>query len=244
MGDKHSKSFFGQKAGLIVQSSSKNQPFIFFQCIEKKADQSWEKPSQGEGKKVKMNLEEIIWMLRVLNKNISQWTTYHEFKEEKTKISFNWVDDKNETMWINIGEYKKKIGWSQAELLRLLLSHILKEKIQFATVSTISKPSNFGTEINSNQPISKFAPESLPVSIPFEDNKMRVSEEVVSKEEIKKVVGEIKGSTEKALLINFSNGNEVWIPKSTIKSTFEEDNREHQSFLISSWVLQKNKIEI
>ena len=183
-------------------------------------------------------------MLRVLNKKIPKWTTYHEFKEEKTRISINWGDDKNEILWINIGEYKKKIGWSQAELLRLLLGHILEEKIQFATGSTSSKPSNFRTENNYMQPTSKIAPESLPVTIPFEDNKMRVSEEVVSGEEIKKVVGEIKDSTEKALLITFSTGNKVWIPKSTIKSKFNEESKEKQNFLIDSWVLQKNKIEI
>jgi len=242
MGNNHSKSFFGQKAGLIVQSSSKEQPYIFLQCIKKKADESWEKPSQGEGKKVKLNLEEMISMVRVLNKKIPQWTTFHEFKEEKTKISINWVDDNNEVMWINIGEYKKKIGWSQAELLRLLLSHILEEKIQFATGSTNSKPSNFGTENNYKKQTSKFAPESPSVSVPFEEKKIRVSEEVISGEEIKRVVGEIKGSTEKALLITFTNGSEVWIPKSTIKSKFKEESKEQQSFLIDSWVLQKNKI--
>ncbi len=244
MGNSHNKSFFGQMAGLIVQTSSKEQPYIFLQCIKKKADASWEKPSQGEGKKVKLNLEEIIWMVRVLNKKIKKWTTFHEFKEEKTRISINWADDKNETLWINIGEYKKKIGWSQAELLRLLLSHILEEKIQFATGSTNSKPSNFGTENNYKKQTSKFAPESPPVTIPFEDNKIRVSEEVISVEEIKRVAGEIKSSTEKALLITFTNGSEVWIPKSTIKSNFEEESKEKQSFLIDSWVLQKNKVEI
>ncbi len=244
MGNSHNKSFFGQKAGLIVQTSSKEQPFIFLQCIKKKADESWEKPSQGEGKKVKLNLEEIIWMLRVLNKKIQQWTTFHEFKEEKTRISINWGENNNEILWINIGEYRKKIGWSQAELLRLLLGHILEEKIQFATGSTSSKPSNFGTENIYNQATSKFTPESPPVSIPFEDNKMRVSEEVVSGEEIKRVKGEIKDSTEKALLITFSSGNKVWIPKSTIKSKFNEESKEKQNFLIASWVLQKNKIEI
>ncbi len=243
MGNSHSKSFFGQKAGLIVQSSSKEQPYIFLQCIKKKADESWEKPSQGEGKKVKLNLEEIILMVRVLNKKIPQWTTFHEFKEEKTRIGINWEENNNEIFWINIGEYKKKIGWSQAELLRLLLSHILEEKIQFATGSTSSKLSNFNDN-NYKQPISKFTLESPPVTIPFEDNKMRVSEEVISKDEIKKVKGEIKGFTEKALLITFTNGDEVWIPKSTIKSKFNEESKEKQNFLIASWVLQKNKILI
>ena len=183
-------------------------------------------------------------MVRVLNRKIPKWITFHEFKEEKTRISINWEENKNEILWINIGEYKKKIGWSQAELLRLLLSHILEEKIQFATNSTTSKPSNFGAENNYKQPTPKFTPESPLVSVPFEEKKMRVTEEVISGEEIKRVAGEIKGSTEKALLITFTSGSEVWIPKSTIKSNFEEESKEKQSFLIDSWVLQKNKVEI
>ena len=56
----HSQSFFGQSTGLTIQSISKEQPFIFFKCIKKKADKSWEKPSKGEGKVIKCNLEEII----------------------------------------------------------------------------------------------------------------------------------------------------------------------------------------
>ena len=245
MGNRHNQSFFGQKFGLIVQSSAKEEPYIFLQCIKNKGT-SWEKPSQGEGKKVKLSLEELISMLQVLQKKETNWKTVHMFKEETTPISINLVENENgsETVWINIGEYKKMLKGAQVKLLELLLSHILEDKIEFATVSTNSKPSNFETENNYKKQTSKFAPESPPVTVPFEDNKMRVSEEVISGEEIKRVVGEIKGSTEKALLITFTSGNEVWIPKSTIKSNFEEESKEKQSFLIDSWVLQKNKVEI
>ena len=51
--DKHSQSFFGQAVGLTIQSSSKSDPFIFLKCIKKKPDNSWEKPSLGEGKAIK-----------------------------------------------------------------------------------------------------------------------------------------------------------------------------------------------
>ena len=241
MGNSHSKSFFGQKTGLIVQSSSKEQPFIFFQCIKKKADQSWEKPSQGEGKKVKLSLEELISIVQVLQGEETNWNTIHKFKDETTSIGINWGKDENgkKIIWIKIGDYSKMLKGSQIKLLELLLSHILVDKIEFATVSNISRPPNVD-----NNNIKQDLPERLSNHNISEKNNIKVTEEVISREEIKKLSGEIKGSTEKALLINFSNGNEVWIPKSTIKSTFEEDNREHQSFLISSWVLQKNKIEI
>ena len=53
MTDNHSHSFFGQAVGLTIQSSSKSDSFIFFKCIKKKPDSSWEKPSLGEGKTIK-----------------------------------------------------------------------------------------------------------------------------------------------------------------------------------------------
>jgi len=66
MTDKHNQSFFGQSTGMFIQSSSKNEPFIFLQFIKKKGDGSWEKPSLREGKRVKCGLEEIIMILNVL----------------------------------------------------------------------------------------------------------------------------------------------------------------------------------
>jgi len=69
---------------LIVQSSSKEEPYIFFQCIKEKNNGNWEKPSRGEGKKIKFNLKEIVRILQVLKHNTNKWATYHSFKEEKT----------------------------------------------------------------------------------------------------------------------------------------------------------------
>jgi hypothetical protein len=60
MTNSHNYSFFGQKSALFIKSSSKNEPYIFFQCIKSKNDGSWEKPSQGEGKIIKLSLEEMI----------------------------------------------------------------------------------------------------------------------------------------------------------------------------------------
>jgi len=56
------------------------------------------------------------------------------------------------------------------------------------------------------------------------------------------VAGSIKGETEKALLINFTNGNDIWIPKSVIHSQFNKTLDLKQNFLIDSWLLIKNKI--
>ncbi len=92
MVDKHSQSFFGQSTGLTLLSSSKSDSFIFFKCIKKKPDGSWVKPSLGEGKTIKCNLAEIVMILDVLQRNSDSWSSYHNFNDVKTQISFKWED--------------------------------------------------------------------------------------------------------------------------------------------------------
>ena len=84
MVDNHNYSFFGQKFAIILQSSSKEQPAIFFQCIKTKSDGSWEKPSSGEGKKTKFSIEEMVMILEVLKEKRVTWSTFHKYKEEST----------------------------------------------------------------------------------------------------------------------------------------------------------------
>ena len=54
--------------------------------------------------------------------------------------------------------------------------------------------------------------------------------------------GAIKGETEKALLITFDTGKEIWIPKSTIHCQYSPKKQFNQSFLIDNWILKRNKI--
>ena len=129
MADQHSQSFFGQNTGLIINSPSKSDAFLFIRSIKRKSDGIWEKPSAGEGKVIKCSLEEIIMILNVLNRNVLNRQSFHTYKENKTSISFKWEDEKAQTLWINIDKYSKMINSAQAELLRLLLTHILDEKI-------------------------------------------------------------------------------------------------------------------
>ncbi|MFX1266981.1 MAG: hypothetical protein ACFFAK_03370 [Promethearchaeota archaeon] len=68
MVDKHSQSFFGQSTGLTLLSSSRSDPYLYFKCIQKKQNGSWEKPSAGEGKTIKCSLDELIMILQVLKK--------------------------------------------------------------------------------------------------------------------------------------------------------------------------------
>ncbi|MHA1272286.1 MAG: hypothetical protein ACTSQP_08300 [Promethearchaeota archaeon] len=234
MVDTHFQSFFGQNTGIIVMSPSKEEPFILIRFIKKKDINTWERPSAGEGKIIKISMEEIVMILEVLNKNLFNWTTYHSFKNNRTKISFSWENNGEERFWITIDNYSKMLTTPQAEILKMLLSHILKEKIKYATILR-QKTDN---QIKNNKQFFK----------EFYDNYQNIKNDSIYKSNVEKskniirVEGLIKGETPKALLINFNSIGEIWIPKSTIHSDYISGKNIVQEFLIDSWVLKKNKI--
>ncbi|MHA1671574.1 MAG: hypothetical protein ACTSV5_13520 [Promethearchaeota archaeon] len=237
MVDKHSQSFFGKSSGLTIQSSSRNEPFIFFKCIKKKVDGIWEKPSKGEGKTIKCNLDEIIMIREVLHKRLENWSSYHNFNDTKTQISFKWENERKERLYINIGSYSKVLTFSQIEILKLLLNHMLSEKIEFATTSNFSEGRKGKQKIitgNRSNDIHKEGPKS---PVPAIRANMGVSEKPSCQ-----VEGAIKNETQKALLITFQNDRECWIPKSAIRSSYVSDQENQQSFVIDTWLLEKNNI--
>jgi len=236
MTDTHSQSFFGQSTGLTLQSTTKTEPFIFLKCIKKKANGTWEKPSQGEGKTVKCNLDEIIMILQVLKRKIKSWSSFHSFNNVKTQISFQWEEGKEEKVWINIGNYSKMLNFAQIEIFRLLLKHILKEKIEYATSSRISvvkkdkskkiemnKVINNATEIEANSDISN-----------------KKNSKII---ETSQIEGNIEAETKNALLINFNDDTEIWVPKSIIRSQNNLNKDLTQTFLIDTWFLKKNNLQ-
>lgn len=241
MTDTHSQSFFGQSTGLIIQSSSKNEPYIFLRCIKRKPDSVWEKPSLGEGKTIRCFLDEMVMILRVLKRKTDSWSSYHTYKDNNTPISFNWENNKENKLWINIGNYSKMLGIAQIEIFKLLLKHLIKEKIEFATSSNISqkKESDFEeTQFSRSDP----------------SNKIDIDENSIVETSIRKIDGlddakiefngSIKAETEKALLLVFKSGQEVWFPKSTIHSHYKPDRGINQTFLVNKWIIEKNKIKI
>ncbi len=131
MTDSHNYSFFGKESAIILQSSSKKEPYVFLRCIKKKQNGSWEKWSKSEGKVIKFSIEEIIMILRVLKGEQQSWSTYHRFNKNQSQISFNMQN--HEQLFISIDNYKKMLGVAQIEVFKLLLNHILKEKIEFST---------------------------------------------------------------------------------------------------------------
>ncbi|MBY8981843.1 MAG: hypothetical protein KGD57_02780 [Candidatus Lokiarchaeota archaeon] len=136
MADSHKYSFFGQNIGLLISSSSKHNPFIYMQCIKRKSGGNWEKPSNGEGRVIKFSLEEIISILCVLNHKKEYWKSNHFYNDMETKIHINWEDKKYDKLWITVANYSKLLNYAQAEILKILLKHILEEKIQFSTSSS------------------------------------------------------------------------------------------------------------
>jgi len=135
MGKTHYYSLYG-KVILIIQSSSVEEPFIFLTCITKKSENEWERPSQGEGKTIKCNLEEIASIILVLRQKLLEWSNTHKFKDKETKISFKWESN---TKWlkIGIGNYTKMLNYSQVELFKYLVKHLLQEKIMFQSSKKI-----------------------------------------------------------------------------------------------------------
>lgn len=236
MVDKHSQSFFGQSTGITIQSSSRNEPYLFFKCIQRKADGTWEKPSQGEGKTIKCNLEEIVMILGVLTKAQKSWSSYHTFQDVKTQISFQWDESNENRLWINIDKYSKMLNFAQIQIMKMLFTHILNEKIEYATTSGLSnnqRALKIKDQENSNYPKTQ-------------SNSKIIVEETIEhdKTKVNQVSGYIEGETAKALLINFPNDKKFWIPKSKIHSSYNPSNGESQSFLIDTWILEKNKVSI
>jgi len=224
MVDKHSQSFFGKSSALTIQSSSQNDPFLFLQCFQKKQDGSWEKPSNGDGKTIKINLDEMVMILEVLNKRLENWSSYHKFNEVNTQISFKWEDEKMQRLYINIGKYSKMLNYAQTEILRLLMKHLLEEKIENATSWILSKD-------RSEKGVREKRKTSIELIKPNKQDDQTIP-----------IEGSIKGETQKALLINFNDEHKLWIPKSAISLGYNAEIDMTQTFHIATWLLRKNNL--
>jgi hypothetical protein len=179
--------------------------------------------------------------LQVLSKKLQNWSSYHSYKEENTQISFAWENGAGQKLWINIGEYSKMLTFAQIEVLRLLMEHLLAEKIEFATVSNgVKKGGQSSTYV-----VEEATPsyKKIPVHIPTPKPVVNNQDFGPSKDkETTKVEGAIQGETAKAVLITFPTGQELWFPKSTIHSNYSPNKGVNQPFFIDNWILKKNGI--
>jgi hypothetical protein len=237
MVDYHTKTFYGQKSSVAITSPSKMVPYIFLSCVNRKKDGAWEKTSEGEGKTVKLSIEEIICILDVLHRRSANWRGYHVFKERKTEIYVGWEDETRQVLRFRIGEYTKKLRFPNLNFLTLMLEHILKEKIEFATSGTFERKKE--KEIDDDAEYGLFtehitARDGLAV--------VETTEYGVSSDTIELEVN-IKVESPKALLITLKSGDEFWIPKSTIHSSYVPSKKDIvQKILVDKWIVEKNKI--
>jgi len=174
----------------------------------------------------------------VLNRDLLTWQSFHTYKDIKTPISFSWEDEKAKILWINIANYSKMLKFAQAEILKLLISHILKEKIKYSTSSNKHLNNIENRVKDSSQKINFKKNDNIDNSLilPIINSKPNILKEV------RDIDGFIKSETEKALLINFDAGKEIWIPKSTIRCQYVSDKNLTQKFSIDNWILNRNKI--
>jgi len=245
MGDKHSKDFFGSSTAIIVNTPAKEEPFIYIRCIKKINNTLWEKPSLKQGKVVRLNLGEIIEIIRFLDGGVNSWSTFHKYKDSNTSIEFSRDKNNDKNTLVKIGSYMKMLNFSQSEVLRLLLKHILKEKIKFSTVFNFNKDKL--TEAKDNVSTSGLKEvKKNNIEKPQENVLNQAFLKVKSEQKEKtKVEGFVQGSTQKALLINIAPIGELWFPKSTIHSAFKPDDKiTKQSFVIDNWILKRNKVLI
>jgi len=238
MTDYHTKTFYGQKSSIILTSPSKSVSYIFLSIINRKEDGTWERTSEGEGKTVKITIEEIICILEVLNKNSANWRGFHVFKERKTEIYVGWEKESRQVIQIKIGDYVKKLRFPNLNFLTLMLEHILSEKIEFATSGTTEKKSKDG-EVREEGEYSVFseqiiARDGLQV--------VETTEFGVSKETIE-IKAKVKVESPKALLIILESDMEFWIPKSTIHSKYDVENKKKfQTLIVDKWIIEKQRL--
>jgi hypothetical protein len=210
MTDIHLKRFQGQNVDLVVESKSKYDNFIYFHFKNK---------SFKESKKlvIKYSLEDIAMILCILQKELFIWKSCYV---ENVEVTFVWEDNDPQKLWIHAANYSKTLNIGQIEVLKLLIKHLLKEKVKFATSKKI---------LNTDDHV-----ESPPDGNKYLDSMI---------ETINKIEGKVINQTDKAVLINFKDETEVWIPKSTIHSCFSTTSSSIQSFMIENWVLKKNNLE-
>lgn len=239
MGDFHTKTFYGQKSSLLISSPRKVVPYIFLSCINRRDDGTWERPAKGEGKTVKLSIEEIICILEVLHRRSANWRGYHVFKNRKTEIYAGWEDKSRQVLLIKIGDYMKKLRFPNLNFLTLMLEHLLSEKIEFATSGT------FESETKKKQNVDEEAEYGVFAEYITSRDGLHIVEttEYDTSIDTVNIKAKIKVESPKALLIMLESGEEYWIPKSTLHSEYDVNNKEMlQKFVVDKWIIEKNKV--
>jgi hypothetical protein len=248
MVDKHFQSFYDDNNAMFVESTSRSDPYILLRFINKKKDGLWEKPLNREEKEIKCGLEEIINIIDVLK--IDSWSQINTTVMHKIRNDLIFKRIGSERLCIMSNKNIKYLDKYQVKLLKLLLMHILKEKIKYSTISSNSNNNTSQkTAENSNQLIQRKDIIKRPQNKPkvVEETKIINNTKVTIRKSMKKglkqITGTIKFETKKAILLEVL-GEETWVPKSVIKSEFKSWSKKEQLFYIDSWFFEKNPISI
>ncbi|MFX1313941.1 MAG: hypothetical protein ACFFHD_15225, partial [Promethearchaeota archaeon] len=138
------------------------------------------------------------------------------------------------------GNYIKKIKYPNLNFLTLLLEHILSEKIEYATSGTFESKAKERIETDEETEYGLFAEhitarDGLHI---VETTEYGVSIDTVD------IKAKIKVESPNALLIILDSGEEFWIPKSTIHSKYDvNDKKTLQNFIIDKWIIEKQQIQ-
>jgi hypothetical protein len=257
----HNQSFFGQKTGLLLNSADSSEQSIYLRFLKKKGDGTWEKPSNREGKNIKINLLEQIQVIRVLLTVNSKWSTVHKFGEDQTSIT---VENKNGNVSIYVGGYSKYLKYPETQLLADLLKHIYEEKISNSTGGRKNgeKQTNGGTNNNEiREPMLSEESKSRTTHTPANTNKknhyisqkpndnLKQSQEdpqewyesLMLDDEYRLVEGEVVRTSEKALSFAVKGHKEIWVPLSCQSKV---EGNLPQGLWIKDWFLKKKMEEI
>ena len=207
----HLKRFHGQNVDLIVESKSKFDNFVYFHFTNMILEES-------NNLVIKYSLEELAMILCILRKEIFIWKSY---RDENLEVTFVWEDKNALVLWIHAGNYSKALYVGQIEVLKLLIMHIVNEKVIYATSKNKLNTDKFSKVPKNRDKYLEFA----------------------LVETINRIEGKVINQTNKAVLIRFKDKMEAWIPKSTIHSRFSTKISSSQSFMIENWVLKKNNLD-
>jgi 3'-phosphoadenosine 5'-phosphosulfate sulfotransferase len=83
----------------------------------------------------------MISLKEIFKKCPSSWKSVHKYKEEMTSIEFESRENQSLPYLLKIGIYPKPFTFAQGEIFRMLLEHLITEKIEHLN-TFIKKPTN------------------------------------------------------------------------------------------------------
>jgi hypothetical protein len=120
-----------------------------------------------------------------------------------------------------------------------MLEHLLSEKIEFATSGTFESKTKGKKDVDDEAEYGVFAEH-----ITARDGLHIVeTTEYDSSIDTVDIKAKIKVESPKALLITLESGEEYWIPKSTVHSVYDVNNKETlQKFVVDKWIIEKHQV--